>query len=361
MKILYDNHVYNWQKVGGISKYYTELISHLKNYDVKVLLPVFLSNNYYLRDNESFMSVYRFLPAWDNVYRNKIIGRVNNMVLDYYYLKNDFDIYHPTYYDLSFLSRLKNKPFVLTVHDMYNERFNIDSGNIIAVKKELIKRADRIIAISENTKNDILEFCEIEENRISVIYHGVRSVRVFVQPRGFHMKPYILFVGGRKDYKNFNRLIEAFSIISKKNPDLNLVCVGSSFSKDELVSFYEFNIADKVCSLSADDNELAWLDKNAIFFIFPSLYEGFGLPLLEAFQYGAPSAVSDASCFPEIALDAVVYFNPYDVESIAFAMESLLLSETLREQLTKKGYKLLEKYSWNKTAFKTKEVYESML
>lgn len=361
MKILYDNHVYNWQKVGGISKYYTELLSHLKNYDVKVLLPVLLSNNCYLHDSDCFMNMFHFLPAWNNVYRNKIIGRVNKMILDYYYWESDFDIYHPTYYDLSFLNRIKNKPFVLTVHDMYNERFNVDSGNVIAIKKELIKRADKIIAISENTKKDILDFCEIEENKISVIYHGVRSVKFFVRPEGFHMEPYILFVGGRKDYKNFNRLIEAFSIISKKNPELNLVCVGSSFSKDELMHFYKLNIVDRVHFLSADDNELAWLYKNAIFFIFPSLYEGFGLPLLEAFQYGAPSAVSDASCFPEIALDAVVYFNPYDIESMVFAMESLLLSSTLREQLIKKGYKLLKRYSWSKTAFKTKQVYETIL
>lgn len=361
MRVLFDSHVYNWQKVGGISKYYTELISHLKKYEVKTFLPVFLSNNYYLRDSEEFMNVFQFLPSWDNIYRNKIIGRVNKMILDYYYLKNDFDIYHPTYYDLSFLNRIKNKPFVLTVHDMYNERFNIDSGNVIAVKKELIKRADKIIAISENTKTDILDFYKIEETKISVIYHGVRPVEVSVRPRGFHVDSYVLFVGGRKDYKNFNRLVEAFSIISRKNPELKLVCVGSSFSKEELIRFHKLNVVGKVCFLSVNDNELAWLYKNAIFFIFPSLYEGFGLPLLEAFQYGAPSAVSDASCFPEIALDAAVYFNPYDIESMVFTMESLLLSNTLRDQLIEKGYKLLKRYSWDKTAFKTKEVYKAIL
>lgn len=361
MRVLYDTHVFNWQKVGGISKYYVELISHLREEQVSAVLPVIISNNLYIHENKNFSNVYTLFPYLNSRYRDKLIGRINNALLDYHYCKKDFDIFHPTYYELSFLERIKGKPFVLTVHDMYNERFNVDSGNVIFFKKELIKRADRIIAISENTKKDILQIYDIDEKKISVVYHGFRAVESLIRPEGLIRQPYVLFVGGRGDYKNFDRFIKAFAYLVTKYADLNLVCTGNIFTKEELMNFKKLNISEKVHHCFSTEKELAWLYANAEFFVFPSIYEGFGLPLLEAFYYGAPSIVSNTSCFPEIANDAALFFNPYEIDSMISNMDKLLSSDSLKNQLIRCGKFRVEQFSWRKTAEETNTIYESLL
>lgn len=359
MRVLYDTHVFNWQKVGGISKYYAELISQLRKDNVDVILPVLVSNNVYL--NNICTNVYRLFPSWNNRYKDKFIGRINNTLLDYYYYKGEFDIFHPTYYDLSFLNCIKGKPFVLTVHDMYNEIFCIDSGNVISLKKELINRADRIIAISENTKNDILQIYNIDETKISVVHHGFRAIKCLIKPNIQIESPYVLFVGGRGDYKNFDRFIRAFAYLRTKYVDLNLICTGNPFSQDELLSFRKLNISERVYHCFSTEEELAWLYTNAEFFVFPSLYEGFGLPLLEAFNYGAPSLISDTSCFPEIAENAALYFNPYDIDSMICCMDKFLSSTSLKKCLIERGKLRVKQFSWEKTSEKTNAIYKSLL
>lgn len=173
--------------------------------------------------------------------------------------------------------------------------------------------------------------------------------------------PYFLYVGGRSSYKNFKFLLKAFSIISQKYR-VNLICTGSNFTSYERKLLAEYNINDWVkASIIRNDEELCLLYKNAISIVYPSLYEGFGMPILEAFACHCPVLLSNTSCFPEIAQDAGLYFSPYELESLVHSMELILLDDLLRNSLINKGLDREKEFSWNKTANQTLEVYKSVL
>ena len=173
---------------------------------------------------------------------------------------------------------------------------------------------------------------------------------------------YILYVGSRYRYKNFNRFIKAIAPFLISKPQLNLVCAGGGkFSKKELELLDKLNLRNKVVQFNFDDSSLPELYKNAILFAFPSLYEGFGIPVLEAFSCKCPIVCSNNSCLPEIAKDAAVYFDPFKEESILQAVKVLFENEFLREELVKKGTERLSYFSWEKAARETKMVYNKCI
>jgi glycosyltransferase involved in cell wall biosynthesis len=286
--------------------------------------------------------------------------------------KQDFDIFHPTYYEPYFLKYLHKKPYVLTVYDMIHEHFPdyFKTGDQTrAWKKQLIENASDVIAISENTKRDILTFTNVDPDRIHVIYLGnpLENVSSFV-PNSLHQDipgfnyPYLLFVGDRHAYKNFSFFIESVADILHKNGELHVVCAGSSpFSREEKKLLKNLNIINQVHHVKINGMILKILYKNARAFIFPSLYEGFGLPVLEAFSCGCPAIISRSSSLPEIGGDGVICFEPSDRQSIISAVEKVLFNEMYREELIRKGYNRLKFFSWEKTADSTKKVYHNLL
>jgi glycosyltransferase involved in cell wall biosynthesis len=364
MKILYDHQIFIRQEFGGISRYHYDLIKALNIYGVETEVSLLLSNNLFIQ-NKDVSSHYKFLPKFNIRIRNRIIDNLNLLNSRSKIKKNDFDVFHPTYYYDYFLDDglLKNKPFVITVHDMILEKFNLEN-NIIPQKKKLIQYADRIIAISEKTKQDILECIDIEEKKIEVIHQCIAVNngfnRVAHRLEQYFMGNFILFVGGRGAYKNFDQFIKAFSILSKKYPEFKLICTGNPFSTSEKELLVKLRIQDKVISFYASDNELSWLYKNATLFVFPSLYEGFGFPILEAFSMDCPIAISDASCFPEIAGDAACYFDPTDSYAIYLSMDRILNDSDYRQNLLIKGRERLKLFSQEKRVHLTSNVYKSL-
>ena len=172
---------------------------------------------------------------------------------------------------------------------------------------------------------------------------------------------YILFVGTLQPRKNIKRLIEAFSKL--KDKDVDLVVVGKKgWMYDEIInSPSEFGVGNRVKFLdSVEDEDLSTFYKNAIFFILPSLYEGFGLPVLEAMEYGCPVITSNVSSLPEAGGDAVLYVNPEDVKDITEKMQKLLQDDSLRKELVAKGREQVKKFSWKKTAEQTIKVLEGL-
>jgi glycosyltransferase involved in cell wall biosynthesis len=140
------------------------------------------------------------------------------------------------------------------------------------------------------------------------------------------------------------------------------VCAGSSpFTRNEKQFLKNLNILDRVHQVKINDTILKNLYKNAQAFIFPSLYEGFGLPVLEAFSCGCPAVISNSSSLPEIGREGAIYFDPGDRKSIISALETVLYDEKYREDLIKKGYGRLKDFSWELTAFKTKKIYEYLM
>src|SRR5690606_2346406 len=229
------------------------------------------------------------------------------------------DIFHPTYYDAYFLSLLK-RPFVLTVHDLTHEiypEFFPQNDPFITHKREVIAKADHIIAISHSTAKDLQEVFGIAEKKISVIYHGYYKGHI-QEDTDFPLPArYLLYVGDRAGYKNFTRFITAVAPLLRQDKELFVICAGGGeFRLAERELFYRNGISENILQRSATDPQLNNMYQKAIMFVYPSLYEGFGLPILEAFSNNCPVAMSDSSCFPEVGGNAVIYFDPYSPEDM---------------------------------------------
>jgi glycosyltransferase involved in cell wall biosynthesis len=281
-------------------------------------------------------------------------------------IKNEnFDIFHPTYYDSYFLKYLKTKPYILTVYDMIHELFpDMFKNDNTAIQKEIaIRRATKIIAISENTKNDIVKFYHIDPNKIVVI--PLATSLCAQKPDSTLNLPqkYILFVGDRWTYKNFDFFIRSISDILSEENNLFLICAGGKlFSDNEIRLFEDLKIKSKVIHYSiSDDRALSYLYRKAIVFVFPSLYEGFGIPVLEAFSSGCPVAASNCSSFPEVGGDAIKYFDPRSSHSIQEVILDIVHNEAIQDSLRNRGYQRLKLFSWEKTALATKNVYDNLL
>jgi glycosyltransferase involved in cell wall biosynthesis len=342
----------------------------MKNFEndnrIKYDLSLRYSNNYYLNKYNDL----KYKPFFKNfTFRGKyrLLNILNKKVSKKYISKGDYDIFHPTYYDPYFLNILNNKPFVLTIHDMiheiYPEMFS-SKDETSKRKKLLAQKATRIIAISENTKKDIIKFFNIKEDKIEVIYHA-NSINPSESTDDINIdlpKKYILFVGSRGGYKNFNLFIEAISTLLVEDAELNVVCVGGgNFKEMEKEKFKKLNIANKICQYSVNDDILAYLYQKAVAFVFPSLYEGFGIPILESFACGCPVICSKTSSLPEVAGDATIYFDPTDKLSMSNSIQKVIYNDDLKKQLVNKGTERVKKFTWEKTAKQTKKIYENIL
>jgi len=361
LKVFYDHQIFTEQTYGGISRYFKYLIDGIKNTpDIDYLLGVLNSNNYYIRDEKQILSNSIFKPLFKT--QEKLIKR-NNSYSKYLVKKDDFSICHPTYFNPYFLKYLK-KPLVITVHDMTYEalpQYFPSADPLPYFKRLMMDRAEKIIAISETTKADILKHSSIKENKIEVIHHGID-----LNPSKYEHVPdlpekYLLFVGARWSYKNFHMVADAFKILSVKHPDLKLVLAGGgSLTYGDSEFLMRNNILDKIVQISATDEQLNTLYKKAICFIYPSLYEGFGLPILEAFKNDCPVLLSDSSCFREIAGTAAHYFDPTSIDALTNKIEEIMENNTISLELINAGKKKLFDYPIEKCVSKTIDLYKSI-
>jgi len=367
MKVLYDYQILSKQIYGGISRYFVELMKNFKDDDeIEYKISLRYSNNYYLKEL-NILSYKTFLENFSFRGKYRLLNILNKKVSKKYISKGDYDIFHPTYYNPYFLNFLNNKPFVLTIYDMiheiYPKMFSL-KNKISERKKLLAQKATKIIAISENTKKDIIKFFGINENKIEVIYLA-NSININKNNYNISIElpeKYILYVGSRRGYKNFELFIEAISLLINDNNKLNIVCAGGGkFNDKEIEKLKNLKIKDKVFYYSGSDSVLAYLYRNAIAFVFPSLYEGFGIPVLESFACKCPVIVSNTSSFPEVAGDAAIYFNPTDKISILNSIQKVIYDDELRDQLVYKGSQRVKEFTWEKTANKTKKMYEGIL
>ena len=360
-KVLYDYQIFHTQLFGGISRYFVELIERLRLFDSQLAIRV--SANQYICGDKRFK--YLALPKRIFKIFSGQIRKINVADSLKQICKGDYDIFHPTYYSSYFLDALNGKPFVLTIHDMTHEIFPqyFSPNDMTSInKKVLAEKADRIIAISQSTKNDVIRILGIDESKIDVIYHGINKQQLALGRPANLPEKYILYVGERRGYKNFESTAKAFAEIKKTHPDLALVLTNRDLSHSEHELFNELGIADSVHVFSfVSDQVLRQLYRNAAVFVYPSLYEGFGIPILEAFAQDCPVALSDASCFPEVAGDAGEYFDPQSVESQVQAIARLLDDESHRNALIAKGRARLDLFTWHDTAIKTEETYERVL
>ncbi len=236
--------------------------------------------------------------------------------------------------------------------------------------KSAIQRSSRIIAVSNFTKADILKnYPRIPEEKIKVTYEACDDYCFFnfrkddqILPRYGIEKPYFLYLGNVYPHKNPERLVMAMQALGKKNKLLRLVFVGGEdfFYKRLKALVEEKKIENIIFSGFVPDYDLDAIFRNALAYVRPSLHEGFELPGLEAMSRGCPVIVSDYPCSREILEDSAYYFNGEDVESIAKALEDVSRNEDLRLDLIGRGYQQIKKYSWDKMAKKTLNLYRSI-
>jgi glycosyltransferase involved in cell wall biosynthesis len=269
-------------------------------------------------------------------------------------------------------------PSVATVHDLFNIKFPESVAPEFRVSQQKfarsLKKVKKIIAVSEYTKTDLINFLDTPEEKISVIPHGIDTksfppstgaseINAKIKNRFGGSGEYILCVGTLEPRKNYLKTLEAFKIILKRFPDLKLVIAGGKGWQSDLIH-------QKTSDLQLDSSvlfpdyvrysDLPTLYKGAAAFLFPSIYEGFGLPVLEALSFNVPIAVSNVASLPEIAGEAALKFDPNIPEDIAKQIIRLLEDSDLKENLKRLGNERIKQFTWEETARKTLEVYHSL-
>jgi glycosyltransferase involved in cell wall biosynthesis len=378
--IVYDYQVFSFQKYGGISRYFYEISSRIAKMsarDVRIIAPLYI-NEYFgePQQNNKLMKGLKInkpegiSPKSTQNSTHRVINprdiinqQISNILISGY----NPDIIHETYYTTRHIGTKRHKR-VITVYDMVHEKFSSSkdpSGSYANTKAIAIGRADRIICISENTRKDLIEILGVDEAKVSTIYLAYtpnlnieRDIEQILQLE----RPYLLYVGERGSYKNFDSLLRVYNNSEKLKQDFQLVCFGGEkFSTEEIKQIQEFQLEGKVFQMSGSDNMLTQIYRQAAAFIYPSLYEGFGIPPLEAMSCGCPVVCSNTSSIPEIVGDAGEYFDPYDLDSMSHAIEKVVYSEITASNLKRLGYERIKLFSWDLCAEQTNKVYQSLL
>lgn len=272
--------------------------------------------------------------------------------------RGDFDVFHLTdpHPAKPYWRRVaRGRPIVATVHDLIPETL-WGLEHVRRCRTALLSEAAHIIAVSENTKRDVIRVYGTPEGKISVVHHGhlpAAGASALTDPP---RRPYLLFVGKRDGYKRFAFMAEAVSAVLRKL-DLFLFCTGDSFSDGELAMLDRLGIRDRVVQRFVPDAEMPALFAGALAFVYPSEYEGFGIPILDAFAAGCPVVLSDCSCFPEVGGDAALYFGRNDGDALCAHVENLFRSEPLRRDMIGRGRKRAALFTWEECAGRTAEVY----
>lgn len=370
LRVLFDHQTFSYQKFGGNSRYFAELIGELSaGTEAEVDLGVARSPNAYLQH----APYYRGVTTQRTDVRAFLTTYVRNAIQTQLVARRPHDIYHATFYDPAALLAKRKAKLVVTVLDMIPEHYpdfftttglygRLVTKRWIAGKRTLCERADAILAISEHTKRDVVDFYGIDPARITVTHLANRLASTGKEPpvEGFPER-YVLYVGTRNTYKNWPFFIEAIAPVLARDPTLHVVNIGGgAFDATESALIERLDLRSRIHQKSVRDSELAACYAHARAFVFPSLYEGFGIPILEAFDCGCPTLLANASCFPEIAGDAARFFDPHDAASLRTALSDVLDNARVADELRRKGRERARQFTWSATAQRTLAVYRKL-
>lgn len=363
MQIVFDSQIFGIQRFGGISRYIVELadtLGSIDNVDARILAPLHV-NQILGASDVARRGVSWMVPKL----RSGIRRRVEKIATELSLSTGSFDILHSTYY-LRHCRPRNSKALVVTVHDMIHEimpgSFPEDDPTV-NLKRKSVEAADHVICVSENTRQDLCRLLDVDVMKTSVVHHGVS----FRDPLNIvsyaFSRPYVLYVGQRGGYKNFDLFLRAFALTPARKSGVALVAFGGSgFSRYELQLIEGLGFTNgSVIHMSGDDELLSALYSGALAFIYPSLYEGFGMPVLEAMSMGCPVAAANSSSIPEAGGDAVEYFDPTSQDDIARAIDVVVSSPSRSRALREKGFCRAKAFSWRKAAEETLGVYRNLV
>ena len=391
IRVLYDAAGFDSQRFGGVTHYFlsalrgmgdavapifaiaeTENIplheyrpeiplvhpKEIKKEDFLPLLPGFISRKIYRYVKKHNPEKLRHMPA-----------SVNAKALAAAVRREDYDIVHLTgchsfgnALDMNF-----GKPVVITVHDLIPDL--AQTKDIIRNRRRLLEIATRIIAVSESTKNDLIRLYSVPADKISVIPHGHLTLSGKAVPVP-GLDRFLLYMGLRKgwphgdrtfvDYKNFGFMVRAIAPFLREDRELVLFCTGQPFTEPEVALFRELGIAEQVRQDFVNGAEIEWLYTHAAALMYPSVYEGFGIPIIDAMFCGCPVVCCNSSCLPEVAGEAALYFDRGDEEGLRAAVRKLS-DKAARSNLVALGKRRADMFTWDRTAADTLKVYKEAI
>lgn len=367
---------------AGIARYTQEIIKNLSRLYPKDKF--FLYFNFLRGKEEKNKKIESLVAGQDNINYKiyPIMGYLKERLFNFSFpitkswVKN-CDVVHATEF-LSFDNGLKI-PQVLTVHDLTMIKFPTHRGKEAIRHGKILKKAclnaNQIISVSHSTKKDLIDLFDINPDKISVIHLGANKNFRRLQNQNESKKallkykinfPFILFLGTVEPRKNIKNLLLAFEKFSENSQfkDARLIIIGKKgWNSEEIFTTHDsLKFKNKVLFLDFVPNEdIIHFYNQAILFCFPSLYEGFGFPILEAMACGCPVLTSNISSLPEVGGNAAYYINPQNIKEIADAMQKILVDNIMRENMVKLGIEQAKKFSWERCAEETHKVYEEAL
>ncbi|MDD4476683.1 MAG: glycosyltransferase family 1 protein [Patescibacteria group bacterium] len=368
MRIGIDARMYGPSQ-GGLGRYIEQLIKHLEKTDARNEYAIFLRKanwNEYEPSTPNFHKILADVPWY---------GWAEQIKMPLIIKKEKVDLMHFPHWNIPFFYHGR---FIVTIHDLILFHYPSRQASALGpaaywfknlaykiILRRAARRAEHIIAVSEYTKKDIIQNLKISSEKISVVHLAPCPMTRIKQDNSLQKyglaRPYVLYIGVAYPHKNLERLLEAWNIFTRKyGDDYQLALAGKkNYFYNRLLNGDLIKQSNNIVFIDfVPDENLFFLLKNASLYIFPSLYEGFGLPPLEAMLSNTPVISSNASCLPEILGDAAYYFNPSDANEIAEAINRGLKDKKMRENLLKNAKQTLARYSWDKTAKKTLEIYE---
>ena len=357
----FDEQIFALQAYGGISRMFAELAKQfIDDPDMGVdLLPLNAPIiNRYVLDNERLRARLAVRDA-GHEYRSlmRYFMRVQPRLR--------MDVVHNTFYLPQGLSSYPGAKRIVTVHDMIPElmpetRRRLD---LLTLKRRYVTRADHVICVSEATKADLLSTYGPIDAPISVVHHGVDPLfRPDHEPHHEFPANYVLFVGNRSQYKDAKVLMQAFAVAARHEPELMLLFVGGGqFTSTEQRELSRLGVSARAIQVSLRDDLMPAAYSNALMCVFPSRFEGFGLPALEAMACGTPTVLARGTSLPEVGGTAAAYFEPGNADELAIVMEKLIGDEALRLEHQQAGIERAALFTWRKAAEETATVYRAAL
>jgi glycosyltransferase involved in cell wall biosynthesis len=365
VRIAVDHQVTSLQDAGGMSRYHYELARRLRGCE-DIAMDLLLGGQ---------SSVMRFaelegdgvhVESWKSLLGPGSPRYAMNAVWTAAIapLRGRYDVYHASYQRWE--PAIRHRALVATHHDATQERFPDLFRNAAAIrvrKGRLYRRADMVICVSESARQDLVEIYGVEEARTRLVHHGVTPVAETVAAfDDGDTRPYVLYVGSRSAYKNFSALLRAFALTEGASSMRLAVAGGGAWSDAEQALIAKCRLGDRAILLPrVDDAQLGALYRGAALFVYPSLYEGFGLPPLEAMSAGCPVLVSRTSSLPEICGDAAHYFDPSTKGALEQELQRLLGDAALRIAKVDAGRARVGRYTWESAAAGTLAVYREAL
>jgi glycosyltransferase involved in cell wall biosynthesis len=360
MQVTIDDQAFTLQRRGGISRYFTELIRVFRtdpDFGVEPLTPFRFVVNEHLLELDPDRYRRALLPRIGQ--RNRVLRPLNRMAVRR--RPEHQQLVHHTYY-LPDALQIPAAARLCTIYDMTPERFPelFPYGNPHQAKRAYVDACDAVLCISQTTKDDLVATYGHPDKPVVVTPLGVSEPFFSAAPSDPAGDHYVLYVGQRVSYKNFDVLLRAFQRIAAGHPSLSLVCAGPPFDTGELARLAELQLADRVVHRTVGDGDMPALFSGAVCLVFPSRYEGFGLPVIEAYAAGCPVILADTPCSVEVGSTAAQFFPADDDERLADLVDQLAGDPTRRAGWIEAGRLRAGDFTWRRTAELTRQVYRDL-